>query len=217
MTSLMKMKKKILFALLICGFTGAGLVWGVGSFPARGLTNDKLIRLHVIANSDSPEDQRVKLLVRDEVIKFLQPRLQNVHSTAEAKREISREALSLQAAANRCLRGERAQYQAAVELGRFDFPAKAYGKLVLPEGNYEALRVVLGEGKGRNWWCVLFPPLCFVNIANSVVADVSNTADPSGGIEAVNGQPVQVEIHFRFLDWWKNFTGNTRSVSQKTQ
>lgn len=216
MKVLMKTKKKILIALLICGFAGAGLAWGIGSFPEQGQANNKLIRLHVIANSDSPEDQRVKLLVRDEVIKFLKPRLQNVHNTAEARREISHEALSLQAAANRCLGGEGASYQASVELGRFDFPAKSYGKLVLPEGNYEALRVVLGEGKGRNWWCVLFPPLCFVNIANSVVADVSNTVEPLDEIEAVNGQPVQVEIHFRFLDWWKNFN-NTHSLSEKSQ
>ncbi|MBQ3195052.1 MAG: stage II sporulation protein R [Clostridia bacterium] len=119
---------------------------------------DSLIRLHVIANSDSSPDQAVKLKVRDAILEA------QIFGQAQSLKEA--EMLSVSAAskavavANAVLEAEGMPYRASLRYGKEQYPTRNYGEIQLPAGTYRSLRIVLGEGEGKNWWCVLFPPLC---------------------------------------------------------
>ncbi|MDA8194799.1 MAG: stage II sporulation protein R [Thermaerobacter sp.] len=141
---------------------------GVSSTPAH------IIRLRVIANSDNPLDQAVKLEVRDAVLRILEPDLTRVRSASAAAQVIRRERTALAAAANQVLAGGHFAYRARVAFTRTNFPTKAYGSWVLPAGRYRALLVVLGRGQGHNWWCVLFPSLCFIDMSQSLAVPLSH-------------------------------------------
>ncbi|MDR0906147.1 MAG: stage II sporulation protein R [Oscillospiraceae bacterium] len=122
--------------------------------------SDKLIRLHVVANSDSADDQALKLRVRDAVLASLAPKLGGVTGAAEAARIIEENFASVRAAALREITRSGYNYDVAVSLREEDFPTRDYDSFSLPAGRYNALRIVIGDGAGKNWWCVVFPPLC---------------------------------------------------------
>lgn len=121
-----------------------------------------LIRLHVIANSDSQHDQELKLLVRDQIVRAMSERLRDCGSLEESRDVVLDSLDKLTAISTQTLRDAGCQDDVRAYYGDFAFPTRYYGELSLPAGTYEALRIVIGEGKGANWWCVLFPPLCFV-------------------------------------------------------
>lgn len=130
--------------------------------PAVAIAGDNLpFRLHILANSDNAADQTLKLQVRDAVVAYLTPLLADVETAEEARAVVMENIPQLEALAA----GITADfgYGAYAEVGHFDFPAKRYGQVYMPAGEYPALRLVLGEGVGHNWWCVLYPPLCFVD------------------------------------------------------
>jgi stage II sporulation protein R len=132
---------------------------------------DKLIRLHVIANSDSVEDQDLKRKVRDEVIKQMSPKFENLKDVNQVKKVIADNVGLIENIAAKVVAENQKGYGVKALLGNFDFPTKVYGNLTLPAGNYQALKIVLGNGEGQNWWCVMFPPLCFIDIAHGVVPE----------------------------------------------
>ena len=121
------------------------------------------LRLHVIANSDSPMDQRVKLAVRDQILAEHGEDFRVYKSKAAAWEAARREAEALRETADDALRAAGVSYRATVEVAEAAFPDKQYEGLVYPAGDYDAVRVVLGEGAGANWWCVMFPPLCLLS------------------------------------------------------
>lgn len=125
---------------------------------------DNLIRLHIVANSDAPYDQALKLRVRDRVLAEAAAKLQGVTSREEARRILIQQLPALIEVAQEEVKAAGYNYPVRGELGNFSFPLRRYGKVVLPAGKYEALRLVIGRGMGSNWWCVLFPPLCFLNV-----------------------------------------------------
>lgn len=131
---------------------------------------DELIRFHVIANSDSREDQELKLKVRDEVIKHLEPLLKNSKSIEESRRIIKQNNKKVINIAKKVVKDNGYSYNVQTELSRENFPEKVYGKIVLPQGEYEAYRILIGNASGQNWWCVMFPPLCFVDVTKGSVA-----------------------------------------------
>lgn len=122
-----------------------------------------VLRLHVIANSDDPEDQAVKLEVKDHIVAMMRRDFSQTGSAAEARRLAVKEREAIKAEAESVLTARGYHYPVAVYIGEFEFPTKSYGNVVLPQGEYQAVRVVLGNGQGKNWWCVLFPPLCMVS------------------------------------------------------
>jgi stage II sporulation protein R len=142
----------------------AVVVWaGWETRAARAYNMDNLIRLHVVGASDDPADQAVKIEVRDAILKasgdlFTAQAPEDAAAEIEANLEFFREV------ALDTLRGAGFESEVTTEFGVFSFPERAYGPLVLPAGDYQALRVVLGEGRGANWWCVLFPPLCYLDV-----------------------------------------------------
>ncbi|MGL5506802.1 MAG: stage II sporulation protein R [Paraclostridium sp.] len=130
---------------------------------------DKLIRFHVLANSDSDEDQELKLKVRDEIIKYLQPMLKESKSLEQSEEIIISESDNLKLIGENIIRENGYNYEVEVKLEYNNFPAKQYSNIVLPAGEYKALRILIGEAEGKNWWCVMFPPLCFVDENNGVI------------------------------------------------
>ena len=126
------------------------------------------IRLRILANSDREEDQNVKRLVRDDVNAEITKWVSTLTSKQEAERVIQEGLPELQQIAENVLIEENVNQSVKVEFGVVDFPTKLYGEFLYPAGEYEAILITLGEGKGANWWCVLFPPLCFLDFSNGV-------------------------------------------------
>lgn len=133
---------------------------------------EELIRFHVLANSDSEEDQALKLAVRDAILKEVSPRLAASRSLEESREILTGLRPEMEAIGRAVIESRGKNLAVKTEYGNFIFPTKSYGSIILPAGEYEAVRVIIGEGKGSNWWCVLFPPLCFVDIENSTAVAV---------------------------------------------
>ena len=130
-----------------------------------------VLRLHIPANSNSPYDQSIKLKIRDRVIKKYGSYLSGATSVSDAEIIISDKLADIQNDVNLWLNELGAQYGAEVYVSYSDFPTKDYDKISLPKGKYKALKIVLGEGKGDNWWCIMFPPLCFTEGTVKQVSD----------------------------------------------
>lgn len=137
-----------------------GALLGLAAVPTAD-AGEMPLRLHIVANSDSAADQALKLQVRDAVVEYLTPLVANAEDAASAEAIVVGELGNLE----RLAAGICADfgYACTGEVGAFDFPAKRYGSVMLPAGEYRALRLNLGEARGHNWWCVIFPPLCFVD------------------------------------------------------
>lgn len=159
-----------------------------------------VVRLHILANSDSEEDQEVKLLVRDALLNENTRLLSGGVNTENAEEYFLENKEKLLETAKETLEKNNFNYDALISLGKEYFATKRYGELIFPAGEYTSLKIVLGEGKGHNWWCVMFPPLC-VPAADDVEADESKTADylTHGGEKIVNGGNKYV-IKFKLLE-----------------
>ncbi len=150
------------------------VVWLVSSFYAEDINAglaQNLVRLHVIANSDSDADQALKLKVRDAVIEYMKTELSDSKNIEQTKVIIDKDLNKIQDIAKEVIAKENQNYSVTASLGYYPFPTKTYGDITLPAGNYDALRVVIGKGEGRNWWCVLFPPLCFIDATHGTIPD----------------------------------------------
>ena len=130
----------------------------------------KLIRFHVIANSDDNIDQKLKLKVRDSVLKYISPKLSGCTSIEESRKIINNENKNIKKIAEKIIKQNGFKYSVATSLSKENFPVKTYGNITLPQGQYEAYRIIIGTGTGQNWWCVMFPPLCFVDITKGNVS-----------------------------------------------
>ncbi|MBR0599235.1 stage II sporulation protein R [Sinanaerobacter chloroacetimidivorans] len=188
---LRKRQIRILFFVLLCVF--AYTTWAVYS-SQNNLSNDDFIRFHVIANSDSEEDQQLKLIVRDGILAKINNELvqetmaqhladyqsggavvvsksneEQTESTISLDLESSRKYIrdhlkEIEAAAEEIIIDQGYDYSVKAELGVKWIPQKTYGDIIFPSGNYEALNITIGNGEGKNWWCVLFPPLCLIGV-----------------------------------------------------
>ncbi len=129
---------------------------------------DSLLRLHVIANGDSAREQAVKLMVRDAVLAKLSDELMQAENVEDACSIVKRREDEIIMTAKQVLDAVGDDSSVRMEAGRFAFPVRMYGDIPVPAGEYEAVRIILGEGKGKNWWCVLFPPLCTLDVSVAV-------------------------------------------------
>ncbi len=131
------------------------------------------LRFHVVANSNSDFDQEVKIEVKNAVYEYIRGNLSGEDSMEETVAFVQDEKEELTEIANAVLKEKGADYEANIVIGRFEFPTKSYGEEVYPAGEYEAVKVELGKAQGENWWCVLFPPICFVDASNETDIDSS--------------------------------------------
>ena len=134
---------------------------------------DNVFRLHVIANSDSKEDQDLKYIVRDNLLSYMNEICSNCETKQEAINIVTENKDKFEEIAKSTIKEQGFSYDVKINIGNFEFPTKNYGDISLPAGYYDALRVEIGEAKGQNWWCVMFPPLCFVDVTSGVVPEES--------------------------------------------
>lgn len=181
-------------------------------FGCTGLVSDKmslhddLIRLHVVANSDSQEDQALKLQVRDAIASWLEPAMQTMTDKEQAHAYILKNLNELESTANQVLQKQGSSDQATVTLTQEEFGVRHYDTFSLPSGIYDSLRIEIGDASGQNWWCVVFPSLCL-----PAAADFQDTAVASGFDEDLSKtltREAGYEIRFFLLDclgWLENF------------
>ena len=167
------------------------------------IDKNSLIRIHVLANSNSEADQQLKLQVKDDVVRYLQPMLEQSGSIEESRQIIQNHLPQIEQTARRTLRQHNSDYNVTLQYGHFDFPVKYYGSFSLPSGKYEALRILIGEGQGRNWWCVLFPPLCFTD--NSVSTSGKYTSQTPD---------TEIVVKFKSVEWLKNLAENENDLPE---
>ncbi len=189
------------------------------------------VRLHVIGNSDSAWDQSVKLAVRDALMASFGPKLSAAKDAGDAEKAISSSLAEIETVATSCLKANGVAYAAKAALKTVYFPDKTYEttggqKVFLPEGDYKALQVVLGEGQGKNWWCVMYPPLCYFDLVQKAIASgktqgveqrtwVPVWARNDGQfilVDEESTQEVPVEIHFLIVDALKAGFGRLASL-----
>ncbi len=169
-------KKRFLVVLAVLLCAALALAWRMSCGDAvQAYKNGNLIRLHVVANSNSPVDQAIKFQVRDAIVGAMAQKFGQAEDVGQARKIAEENLPYIQQLAVQKVRAAGEDYPVAVEMGEFGFPARTYQHnlyaLTLPAGNYQAVRVVLGRGAGENWWCVLFPPLCFVDPGSVMSAE----------------------------------------------
>ena len=180
------------------------LLLGVWAQGRQTAISDKLLRLHVIAASDEPQEQAVKLQVRDAVLAWLAPQLEGAADRDEARAILAGELETLRAVAESAAEGRAVR----VELGRERYPLRQYEGFTLPAGEYESLRVVLGGGEGRNWWCIVFPPLC-IEAAEGERLQSAMSRESYGIVTEEEGYV----LRFRIVELWGELTGWFRRLS----
>lgn len=153
--------------------------------------SDELIRFHVIANSDSNADQQLKYAVRDAILKKVAPRLAESHSLSESRELILGMEDELLQISQQVVRDWGKTDTVTFDYGVFPFPTKSYGNIVLPGGDYEAVEIKIGKAEGANWWCVLYPPLCFVNVEESTTVSVDGKAGVPLNSASKNKKPAK--------------------------
>jgi len=134
---------------------------------------DSVFRLHVIANSDSTQDQELKYKVRDSLIEYMNTLTNDMNSKEEVIKIAKAHLEDFKEIAQNVVKENGYNYDVNVEIGNFSFPTKTYGDISFPAGFYDALKVEIGKAEGQNWWCVMFPPLCFVDVTSGVVPEES--------------------------------------------
>lgn len=170
--------------------------------------SDSLIRFHVIANSDSQEDQALKIKVKDEVIEMMQVLLQESTSVDASREIILKNMNNIKETAEQVINENGFSDEIAIALQKQEFPLKQYGDIVLPPGEYEALVIRIGAAEGKNWWCVLFPPLCFVDATHGVVDNESKQAmkdvltdEEYAAIVMSKDKDVNIKVSSRLFKW----------------
>ena len=134
---------------------------------------DSVFRLHVIANSDSKEDQELKYKIRDKFIEYMNTLTNDMNSKEEVIEIAKAHLEDFKEIAQNVVKENGYNYDVNVKIGNFSFPTKTYGDISFPAGFYDALKVEIGKAEGQNWWCVMFPPLCFVDVTSGVVPEES--------------------------------------------
>ena len=178
------------------------LASGAAALGSREAIADKVVRLHVLANSDSEADQALKLKVRDRVLERAAELLEESENRDQAEKCLTEALPELEALAAEEIDANGYDYPVTARLEEASFPTKEYDGFTLPAGKYLALRVIIGEGAGKNWWCVVFPPLC-----TAVSSDVPQTAMAAGLTEAevglITGEDQGYVLKFKAVEWWE--------------
>ena len=178
------------------------LLSGARALHTQDELADKVVRLHVLANSDSEEDQALKLQVRDAVLDRAEELLAQTSSRAEAEGKLRGQLLEFERLAEAVVREAGYDYEVTAELTDTEFPTREYEELALPAGEYLALRILIGDAAGRNWWCVVFPPLC-----TAASADVPASALAAGFTEdevrLITEEDRGYVLKFKAVEWWE--------------
>ena len=171
--------------------------------------SESVFRLHVIANSDSEEDQSLKLKVRDSVLSYMNNICKDAVNKAEAIKIATEHKNDFLKIAEDTIKENGYDYNVKIAIGNFNFPTKTYGDIRLPSGYYDALRIEIGEAKGQNWWCVMFPPLCFVDVSSGIVPEDSketmkeNLSNEEFSLISENDNN-EIKFKFKLIEFFQN-------------
>lgn len=177
--------------------------------------SDSVFRLHVIANSDSKEDQELKYKVRDKVLEYMNTISKNCTSKEDVINLAKTHQEEFKNIAQNVIKENGYNYNVNIYIGKYDFPTKTYGDISFPAGNYDCLRIEIGESQGQNWWCVMFPPLCFVDVTSGIVPEDSkslmqnNLTDEEYSIISDNHSP-DIQIKFGLIEMFNNFKNSSK-------
>ena len=202
--------KRFLIVLILFSFfifiSAASYVNAVSEDIAQSV-----FRLHVIANSDSKEDQDLKYKVRDKVLEYMNEISMDCSSKEEVILLAEEHKEEFKKIAEDVIKENGYDYTVNISIGNFDFPTKTYGDISLPAGEYDALRIEIGEAKGQNWWCVMFPPLCFVDVTSGVVPNESkevmkeNLNDEEYNLIS-DKESSDIQFKFSLIEFFKGIT-----------
>jgi len=199
----------------------------VSAYYSQKVTNgisESILRLHVVANSDSDEDQALKRQIRDDILVYMKENMNKDSTLEESKSFIKENIPGIEEIAMNEINQRGMSYGAKAFLGDYDFPTKVYGDIALPSGSYQALKVVLGNGSGANWWCVLFPPLCFVDATHGTIPDsvkndlknVLNEDEYALVTTADNEEDIPIQLKFKLVEFFEDgkiqFTGMVKRL-----
>ncbi len=162
---------KICIAGLLLLMLGAWIITYNYAEDVNAGLSQNLVRLHVVANSDSKADQALKLKVRDAIIDFMKDKLADSKNISETRAIINDNLEKIEQVSSKVIKANNSSYKVKASMGNYSFPTKTYGDIALPAGEYQALKVIIGDGAGANWWCVLFPPLCFIDATHGTIPD----------------------------------------------
>ena len=176
-----------------------GVFWLLDVAADRKILGENLIRLHVVADSDSDADQNVKLQVRDAITRRLQPVMGDFQNVRQAEDYLQAHLSELEQIANQALEAAGSSDKATVTLGKEAFPLRRYDTFSLPSGVYRSLRITIGEGQGKNWWCVVFPSLC-MPAAGENFNDTAAGAGFSNGLSDTLKEEEPYQVRFFLLD-----------------
>ncbi len=169
-----------------------------------------VFRLHVLANSDSQEDQNLKYLVRDNILNYIQEISNGITSKSEIIEIIKSHSSEIHEIATKTIEENGYNYPVSISIGNFAFPTKKYGDITLPAGLYDAVRVEIGSAKGQNWWCVMFPPLCFVDTTSGIVPENSKKLIQDNlsqeEYNLISKDTSSVKVKFKIIELLQNFT-----------
>lgn len=176
--------------------------------------SDSVFRLHVIANSDSKEDQKLKYKVRDKVLEYMNLISKNCTSKEDVINLAKTHQEEFKNIAQNVIKENGYNYNVNIYIGKYDFPTKTYGDISFPAGNYDCLRIEIGESQGQNWWCVMFPPLCFIDVSSGIVPDESkellkeNMNEEDFALISDNNSHSDISFKFKILEFFgsKKFT-----------
>ena len=181
----------------------AALIWGVWALQEQDALEQKMIRLHVIANSDSAQDQQLKLQVRDKVLTEATAILERSADIADARTLLENSLPALEETARQEITAQGYDYAVSARLEETEFPTKEYDGFSLPSGQYLALRVLIGDAAGQNWWCVVYPPLCI-----TAVTQLEETAVATGlgeeDVSLITEENSGYVLKFRSLEIWES-------------
>lgn len=192
----------LIFALIIT------VLWGAVLHDDSAALSDKLIRLHIVANSDSEEDQALKLMVRDRITKLVYPILESAENKDEAEYLVEKELGSICRTAENEISARGFDYRVSAGLTKEQFPTRRYETFSLPAGTYTSLRVVIGDGEGHNWWCVIFPPVCTAAAVEPGTRETMDLTDGEIGLITEDGAGYTVKFKaIELLESLKNRLG----------
>ena len=168
--------------------------------------SDSVFRLHVIANSDTQEDQDLKLKVRDSILEYINNTTTNINSKEEFINYAQSHIEELKNVAETRIKQEGYSYKVNVEIGNFPFPTKTYGNITFPSGNYDGLKIKIGKAEGQNWWCVMFPPLCFIDNtsckmdSSSIKILKENLSEED--LSIISEDSPDIKFKFKIIEWF---------------
>lgn len=198
----------ILFLILVTLF----IYYSAKSYSIIMFNNisNSFVRFHVVANSNSTNDQIIKYKLRDRIMGYLSPLLKNVHTKEEALKIINNNLTELNNISQNLVTEENINYSVNISIGKSYFPTKDYESFVLPEGIYDALIVELGEAQGQNWWCVMFPSVCIpqsdnMNLVNNSMSILEDSLDlEEFSIVSKNSSSADIKIKFKLIELFEN-------------